>query len=113
MAEATFDKVWFLPRERRWGELNLAYEDIGRLIVRPDSLEFLGRKGTLQITNIRSVSCGKQGRDFINDWVKIEYGEGPEPSTTFFADGAGMGWSGVLGGTQKILEAVQGTLRQD
>ena len=112
MADATFDKVWFLPRERRWGELNLAYEDIGRLTVRADSLEFQGRKGTLVITHIRRVSCGKQGRDFINDWVKVEYGDGPSPSIAFFADGAGMGWSGVLGGTRKILEAVESLLRQ-
>lgn len=108
MAKRQFNSVWYLPAENEWRDLNLlAFKDNGRLLVRDDSLEFQGAKGSVAITNVRRVSLGKQGRDFVNDWVKIEYGDGAAPSTAFFADGSWLGWGGILGGTKRILAAVQ------
>jgi len=103
-----FDTVWYLPHENRWRDLNLlAYRDSGKLIVRESSIEFSGHKESAVINNIRRVTLGKQGRDFINDWVKIEYGDSSNPSIAFFADGSMHGWGGIFGGTKQILEAVK------
>jgi hypothetical protein len=107
MAARTFDLVWYLPHENRWRDLNiLAYRDTGKLAVGENSIEFRGGKGTVVITKIQRVAFGKQGRDFINKWVKIEYGDNPNPSVAYFADGSSLGWGGIFGGTKKILEAV-------
>jgi len=104
MADITFDNIWYLPSENRWRDMQMmAFRDAGRLIVRDNSLEFQGKKDNVTITNIRRVSCGRQGRDFMNKWVKVEYGDG---ATAFFADGSMLGWGGILGGTNRIFEVV-------
>lgn len=111
MGAQVFEPVWYLPTENRCRDWNpLAFKDLGRLIVCDHAIEFQGRGQKVAVSQIRSVSIGKQGRDFVNDWVKVEYGPGPTPATAFFADGRWLGWSGVLGGTKKILAAVLGTL---
>lgn len=85
----------------------LAFRDAGKLIVSEDSLEFRGKKEKVVITNVRRISYGKQGRDFVNNWIRIEYGDVPTTSTAFFADGSLLGWGGIFGGTKRILAAVQ------
>jgi hypothetical protein len=108
MAAQIFDTVWYLPHENRWRDLNiLAYRDTGKLTVQENAIEFNGGKETVVIANIQRVTFGKQGRDFINNWVKIEYGDSASPSVAFFADGSLRGWGGIFGGTKRILEAVK------
>jgi len=103
-----FDSIWYLPDENRWRDVNvLAYRDKGKLTVSENSIEFRGGKETVVITDIKRVTFGKQGRDFVNNWVKIEYGDSSTPTVAFFADGSLLGWGGIFGGTKKILEAVQ------
>ena len=105
MATSTFRSVWYLPAENRWRDLKmLAMRDSGTLVVNEDSLEFTGKKEKVSITGVKRVSYGKQGRDFANNWVKIEYQDG---ETAYFADGSLLGWGGIFGGTKKILNAVQ------
>jgi len=77
MVPLKFDKVWYLPQENRWRDMNmLAYRDTGQLVLQDKSMEFRGKKETVIITRIQSVSCGRQRRDFVNNWVRVEYGEG-------------------------------------
>ena len=105
IARTTFDKVWYLPEENLWRDMNmLAMRDIGTLVVKNNSLEFQGKKEHVHITNVKRISYGKQGRDFVNNWVKINYGDG---KTAFFADGSQLGWGGMFGGTRRILDAVR------
>ncbi len=105
---STFDDVWYLPEENKWRDLNLlAYKDTGKLTFGNNAIEFKGSKETVVVTNIRRVTLGKQGRDFVNNWVKIEYGDNASPSVAFFADGTSHGWGGIFGGTKRILEAVE------
>jgi hypothetical protein len=100
--------IWYLPSENRWRDMNiLAFRDSGKLIIGDDTLEFQGNKERVVISGIRRVSAGKQGRDFINDWVKVEYGDPASPSTAFFADGSYLGWGGVFGGTRRLFAAVR------
>jgi len=82
----------------------LAYSDIGRLVIGENFLEFKGKKEIVHITNIRQISFGIQGRDFVNYWVTVDYDNGKR---AFFADGSLMGWGGIFGGTRRILQAVK------
>jgi hypothetical protein len=103
-----FQQVWYLPAENEWGDMNiLACKDQGTLIVKASSVEFYGSKAKLVISKLRAVTMGKQGRDFVNDWVKVEYDSGMLFSTAFFADGGWLGWRGMFGGTRKIFEAIR------
>ena len=112
MAIRTFDTVWYLAHENRWSDLNiLAYRDTGKLTVAENAIEFHGGKETVVIANIQRITFGKQGRDFVNNWVKIEYGDSIPPCVAFFADGSLHGWGGIFGGTKKILEAVKRNLQ--
>ena len=105
MATSKLGKVWYLPEENRWRDMNiLAMRDAGTLVVNDESLEFHGKKERVHITGVKRVSYGKQGRDFVNNWVKIEYGDG---KTAFFADGSWLGWGGIFGGTKRVLNAVR------
>ncbi|MGE5418485.1 MAG: SHOCT domain-containing protein, partial [Accumulibacter sp.] len=88
-----------------------AFQDKGDLIVEDDRLRFNGSKWNITISDIKKASYGKQGRDFVNNWVKIDYLENGTPKKAFFASGAGLGWGGVLGGTQKILNAIEEMFR--
>ena len=108
MQELQFENVWYRPDESSWSNFELvAFKDSGRLVVRADSLEFYGRSGRLVISGARGITLTKQGRDFINDWVRIEYDGGATTATAFFADGSWLGWGGILGGTRRIYEAVR------
>tara|TARA_B100000029_G_scaffold157234_1_gene152474 strand:+ start:1330 stop:1833 length:504 start_codon:yes stop_codon:yes gene_type:complete len=105
---AKYSRVWYLPEENLWRDNRknmFAMRDSGTLVVNNDSLVFTGKKEEVRIANIKKISYGKQGRDSVNNWVKVEYQDG---LTAFFADGSWLGWSGILGGTKKILNDVQG-----
>ena len=105
----TIKNIWYLPSENTWRELNLlAMRDIGILIFEKEELIFIGKKSkAIIIKNIQFVSIGKQGRDFINNWVKLEFlNDKGEKETAFFADGKMLGWSGILGGTKEIFNKI-------
>ena len=108
-ATQTFKKVWYIPDERTWGgRLALSVRDKGKLVVREDSLEFEGRKQRVLITNVRHMSFGKLvPQDFVNNWVRVEYGDDPTPSRCYLAEGSAFGWGGLLGRTKRLLAAMQ------
>ena|SRR3989344_1603589 len=107
--DVKFNKVWYLPSENTWKDFNmLAMKDSGILTINDHSLEFLGKSTKIVIDNIQSVSYGKQGRDFVNNWIKVRYiDENGKPAQAFFADGRLLGWSGVFGGTKRIFGLVK------
>jgi len=84
----------------------LAYRDVGHLTINESSIEFKSASRSVVISKIRNVSYGRQGRDFMNKWVKVEYEEGGVLATASFADGNMLGWSGIFGGTRRIFEAI-------
>jgi len=100
-----FKKVWHLPEENSWKSTNLlAMKDVGRLSIANGKITFAGADSDIEISNIQNIQYGKQGRDFVNNWVKVEYENG---KTAFFADGRWLGWKGILGGTRKIQQSLQ------
>lgn len=101
----TFDNIWYLPSENTWKDFQLlAYRDIGTLTLDAESITFVGLGNMIRITDIEEVTYGKQGRDFINNWVRVRSKNG---DTGFFADGGWLGWRGILGGTTKVFKAVK------
>ncbi|MEM9885464.1 MAG: hypothetical protein AAF849_06195 [Bacteroidota bacterium] len=101
--------VWFLPAENTWKDFNLmAMKDEGTLYLKEDELIFDGSKYKVSVKDIVTISYGKQGRDFINNWIKIEYESDDNViSTIFFADGKMLGWSGIFGGTKKLFKRIK------
>jgi|AntRauTorcE11897_2_1112592.scaffolds.fasta_scaffold20297_2 hypothetical protein len=102
-------KVWYLPSENKWTDMNmLAMKDSGTLIFKDKSLVFKGKEEDVLITNIQTISYGKQGRDFVNNWVKIEYkSKDNSIKSAFFADKKMLGWSGIFGGTKKLYNKIK------
>lgn len=107
----SLQEVWFLPSENTWKDLHLlAWKDKGVLEFFPEGLTFTGTTDTLTIKNIETVRYGRQGRDFINNWVRIEYRINKGDTTlqeAFFADGRCFGWSGIFGGTRNLFKRIQ------
>ena len=101
-----FEKVWFLSEPRAGFDFRgiKSYDDIGTLTFTADSCRFRGRRGSVSIRDIQRISYGRQGRDFLNRWVKFDYGKG---KTAYFADGSHFGWGGVFGGSKEIFEEAQ------
>jgi hypothetical protein len=107
VSDNTFQSVWHRSAEKGLFEL-LAFNDSGTLVVRDNRMEFTGKEQFV-IDKVLNVSYGKQGTDFVNKWVRIDYQDGPKEKTAFFADGGWWGWRGVFGGTRRIYDAVRAT----
>ncbi len=108
MADKTFRSVWHRSGKKGLFEL-LAFKDSGTLVVRDNRIEFTG-KNRLVIDSILKLSYGKQGTDFVNNWVMIDYQDGAEEKMAFFADGGWLGWRGIFGGTRRIYDTVRAAL---
>ena len=104
------NNVWYLPSENTWKDFNLlAMRDTGNLIFKKEALIFKGKKTQeIVINNIQSISYGKQGRDFANNWVRLQFlNEKGEIELAFFADGKMLGWSGIFGGTKALFNNIK------
>ncbi len=107
-----FNNVWFLSGVQNWWGFLFAYKDIGKLLIKEKSVDFIGetsnvaipcfRKGPSgkEIMNIEKIYFGKQSGDFINNWIKFDFSGN---QVALFADGSWLGWGGILGGTSKIF----------
>ncbi|MEO6978013.1 MAG: hypothetical protein ABI113_06515 [Mucilaginibacter sp.] len=103
------ENAWYLPAANTWKEFQtLAMKDIGILTVDTKGIFYRGGDYSLVIDRLSSVTYGKQGRDFINNWVKIEYIDANNNSQeAYFADGNNRGWSGIFGGTKKLYDLLK------
>jgi hypothetical protein len=106
-----FRKVWYRPHGT--GAVDVvkmrAMTDRGSLTVSPDGLRFEGNWTSFDLADIARVSLRRSGKDFVNNWAVVECADG---RTAQFADGRNHGWSGILGGTRKIFDAIAGIARQ-
>jgi hypothetical protein len=102
----TFKSVWYRPHGTGLEDIAKmkAMTDRGSLDVSPGRLHFEGKWTSLDVTDIERISLGRSGKDFINTWVTLEYAGG---RTAQFADGGNLGWSGILGGTRKLMRAIE------
>jgi hypothetical protein len=101
----TFRTVWYRSQPLRATEPALkAMEDRGSLDVLADQLIFRGKTKEVEITGIHRVSAHRHGRDFINRWITVAYGDG---KTAMFVDSGLLGWKGILGGNKRLLHAIE------
>jgi hypothetical protein len=84
-------------------------EGSGSLTVERGHLRFSGRKGDVEITGMSRVTSARRGRDFVNRWPSVEYGD---ERLAMFVDARGLGWAGMLGGNKKLYKAIQAAARQ-
>lgn len=101
----TFPKVWYRSRPLKMKDASLkAMEDSGTLTVEPGHLHFTGKKGEIDISEIHRVSSERKGRDFVNRWASVEYGDG---RLAMFVDARVLGWAGMFGGNKKLYEVIR------
>lgn len=101
----TFPTVWYRSQPLRLAEPALkAMEDRGSLVVAAGKLVFRGTLKELEITDIENVTAHRHGRDFVNRWITVTYGDG---KTAMFVDGGLLGWRGILGGNRRLREAIE------
>jgi hypothetical protein len=106
MDEKTFANVWYRTTPVGGREVTMkAMEDRGELTVGPGKLVFTGKKKTVEITDIRSVTALRAGRDFINRWIVVTYGADGDEAR--FVDGRLLGWAGILGGNTRLRAAIE------
>ncbi len=102
----------YQKRGTTWANFEpLAWQDQGSLDIRGAELEFRGRKYAFVIRDITQLSMGRQGRDFINTWVRVDYVQDGNPAVAYFVDGSALGWGGVLGGSKKLYATIEESLR--
>ncbi|HVF99523.1 MAG TPA: hypothetical protein VND68_06770 [Chloroflexia bacterium] len=105
MDRSTHKSVWY-----RWSSKRIwtpfAPQDVGTLLITRRYLEYSSRRRNVRIpiADISSISMGRQGSDWINKWVKVEYGR---EKVAYFADGRFLGWRGILGGTRRLLDRLK------
>ena len=105
MATTTLRSVWFRSKPVGNTEVTMkAMEDRGTLTISPGKLVFDGAKRNLEITGISEISAKRHGRDIVNRWITVTYGDG---QTAMFVDGRLLGWSGLLGGNKRLLKAIE------
>jgi len=111
MAVTEFDNIAYIPDEAtyhdRYGNnaaratrANIAI-DRGRLILRGDSLEFQGKRGTVVLSGIRALSMTRG----LANVVKVEYGDANGISVGFFTHDKRLGAKKL---NQELLAAMQG-----
>jgi len=104
-----FHNIWYLPKKNECRDKKVkAFYDVGNLTVDESgkNVEFKGKRGNIKIDKIISVTYGKQGRDFVNNWVKVDFTNDNEPLVAYFSDGGLLGWKGMFGGTNKMFNAL-------
>lgn len=110
--EASFSKIWFLESENTFENFKLSsMDDVGELRCTEGELFFKGKAKAKSIRNIKSLSFCKQGRDFVNNWIRITFDEYETSSkSVYVAGGRFLGWAGILGGTKRMYKKLSKAL---
>ena len=88
-------KVWYRAEAKQ------KTQQSGDLTVEPGKVTFAGKKDSFEA--VPPVTVGRQSVGMTN-WVALQYTDGGETKTAFFVDRRMLGWSGILGGNQKLAE---------
>jgi hypothetical protein len=96
-------KVWYQPHAK----FGRRYHS-GTLTIEPGRATFAGKKDTFTIERARAIDRQSVG---MNTWIHVGYEEGGEPRDAYFLDRRMLGWSGILGGNDKLLAELEEALR--
>jgi hypothetical protein len=95
-------KVWYQPRAK-FGRRYFS----GSLSVRPREAVFAGKKETFTISSAKTIEPKMVG---MNTWVHVAYEDGGEPRDAYFLDRRMLGWSGMLGGNDRLRDELREAL---
>jgi hypothetical protein len=96
-------KVWYQPHTK-FGRRYFS----GQLTISPGLARFVGKKETVTIDNARSIERRMVG---MNTWIHVTYDAGGESRDALFLDRRILGWSGILGGNDKLFSELEEALR--
>jgi len=95
-------KVWYQPHAK-FGRRYFS----GALRVDPGRAAFEGKKDSFVIERASTVEPRMVG---MNTWVRVAYEDGGEEREALFLDRRMLGWSGMLGGNDKLRAELTGAL---
>ena len=78
----------------------------GTLTVDGQTVTFTGKNGTTDMSHVLELGRKKVGL-YGQQWAAIRYDEGGTPQNAYFADRRLLGWKGMLGGNQAIVDALR------
>jgi hypothetical protein len=87
-------KVWYQPNAK-FGRRYFS----GTLTVQSGAVSFAGKKETFTISSAKTVEPRTVG---MNTWVRVAYEAGGEEREALFLDRRMLGWSGILGGNDRL-----------
>jgi hypothetical protein len=97
-------KVWYQPNAK----FGRTYSG-GTLTVEPGNVGFAGKKDTFTIERARSIERKSVG---MTTWIVVDYEADGETRQACFVDRRMLGWAGILGGNDKLIEELRGALLQ-
>jgi hypothetical protein len=108
-----FQNVWFRQITPHRSMRALDELDIGTLSFKEKSILFVGEKGTFATDKIVGVKYDREGNDFVNHWIRIDFDdEDGNPRSAFCKDGTWRGWKSFLTKSDlPIFEALQQAIR--
>src|SRR5215218_2342981 len=96
-------KVWHQPHDK-FGRRYFS----GQLTVSPGLARFVGKKETITLDNATAIDRKSVG---MNTWIHVAYDAGSGARDAYFLDRRMLGWSGMLGGNDKLLTELLGALQ--
>lgn len=94
--ERVFTEMWLRERVPRPSLDAFDDTEVGTLRVARGHLSFKANARTFEVLNITAVRYGREGHDFINRWIRVEYVDGPHSHRVYLKDGAWRGWRPIL-----------------
>jgi hypothetical protein len=102
------ESVWFLTSEIEVNPNRIVeIQDKGTLSLLDEEMVFKGKKYNVTITNIQDISFGVRGQKIKKFWIRVDFLTNSNPETIYLFDGRFLGWSGLLGGSKKILKKIE------
>jgi hypothetical protein len=96
-------RVWYQPHDK-FGRRYFS----GQLTIAPGLARFVGKNETVAIDNARALERKTVG---MNTWIHVAYDTGGDARDAYFLDRRMLGWSGILGGNDKLLAELQEALQ--
>ncbi|MBA3717915.1 MAG: hypothetical protein H0W87_06790 [Actinobacteria bacterium] len=96
-------KVWYQPHDK-FGRRYFS----GDLTIDSGLATFEGKKETIRIDSVRAIDRKIVG---MNNWIHVAYDSGAEAREAYFLDRRMLGWSGILGGNDKLLAELREALQ--
>jgi hypothetical protein len=105
----TLDNVWHRREVPRASMSALDKTEVGTLRIGNGQIDFDSGNRSISVKMITNISYGRQGNDFVNRWIKIDFkSDDGVLQTAFLKDGYWRGWRPILThANSRILTAIR------